>query len=99
MISDKETFGITYIEAISQGIPIIYTKNTGFGGFFEEGIVGYAVNPYNFDDINIAITKIMGNHKFIIQNCINKSLLFNCDIIVKDLSDLYEKTLDNLYKN
>lgn len=48
MPSKFETFGLVYIEAISQGLPVIYTKNQGFDGYFEEGKVGYSVK---YDDV------------------------------------------------
>jgi len=34
LISKKETFGLVYIEALSQGIPIVYTKGQGIDEFF-----------------------------------------------------------------
>lgn len=40
MPSHKETFGLVYAEAMSQGLPIIYTKNQGFDGQFPDGYVG-----------------------------------------------------------
>ena len=37
--STTETFGLVYAEAMSQGLPILYTKNEGFDGIFKEGEV------------------------------------------------------------
>ena len=37
MPSVTETFGLVYAEAMSQGLPVIYTKGQGFDGQFEEG--------------------------------------------------------------
>lgn len=33
MISNYETFGLVYLEALSQGLPVIFTKNQGIDGF------------------------------------------------------------------
>lgn len=41
--SSAETFGMVYLEAMSQGVPVLYTKGQGFDGQFEEGEVGFAV--------------------------------------------------------
>ena len=41
--SSAETFGMVYLEAMSQGVPVLYTKGQGFDGQFPEGEVGYAV--------------------------------------------------------
>ena len=41
--SSAETFGMVYLEAMSQGVPVLYTKGQGFDGQFPEGEVGFAV--------------------------------------------------------
>lgn len=47
MPSSPESFGLVYIEAMSQGLPIIYTQDEGFDGYYEDGAVGWPVNPRN----------------------------------------------------
>lgn len=49
MPSKGETFGLVYIEAISQGVPIIYSSGEGVDGYFKELEVGAAIN---YNDIN-----------------------------------------------
>ena len=44
MPSFTETFGMVYAEAMTQGLPCIYTKNEGFDGNFADGDVGFCVN-------------------------------------------------------
>ena len=41
--STAETFGMVYLEAMSQGVPVLYTKGQGFDGQFPEGEVGFSV--------------------------------------------------------
>ena len=41
--SSAETFGMVYLEAMSQGVPVLYTKGQGFDGQFAEGEVVFAV--------------------------------------------------------
>src|SRR5699024_6974391 len=43
MPSFSETFGLVYPEAMSQGLPVLYTKGQGFDGQYEDGYVGYPV--------------------------------------------------------
>lgn len=38
-----ETFGMVYLEAMSQGVPVLYTRGQGFDGQFAEGEAGFAV--------------------------------------------------------
>ena len=41
--SSAETFGMVYLEAMSQGVPVLYTRGQGFDGQFPEGEVGFSV--------------------------------------------------------
>ena len=41
--SCAETFGMVYLEAMSQGVPVLYTRGQGFDGQFAEGEAGYSV--------------------------------------------------------
>ena len=41
--SSAETFGMVYLEAMSQGVPVLYTRGQGFDGQFPEGEAGYSV--------------------------------------------------------
>lgn len=38
MPSSSETFGLVYVEALLQGLPILYTKGEGIDGFYDENI-------------------------------------------------------------
>jgi len=41
--SSAETFGLVYLEAMSQGVPVLYTRGQGFDGQFPEGEAGFSV--------------------------------------------------------
>lgn len=58
MPSITETFGLVYIEALSQNLPVIYTKHQGIDGMFDDS-VGISVNPRSIDDISDAIVHIL----------------------------------------
>lgn len=60
MPSKYETFGLVYIEAITQGLPVIYTRNQGFDGYFDEGTVGLSVKYDDVEEITDSILKILG---------------------------------------
>ena len=61
MPSYTESFGLVYAEAMSQKLPVIYSKGQGFDGQFEEGLVGYHVSPYDVKDIANGILKALEN--------------------------------------
>jgi len=68
MPSFSETFGLAYVEALTQGIPIVYSKGQGFDGVFPEGFVGYSVAAENIDDISEKIELIIKNYQSICSN-------------------------------
>ncbi len=68
MPSFKELFGVVYVEALSQGLPIIYSQNRGIDGIIEDSLVGYKVNPFDICDIKNKVKKIISNYEIIISN-------------------------------
>lgn len=68
MPSHAETFGLVYAEALSQGLPIIYTKREGFDGFYPDSSVGVAVNSHSIDSIADGIYSVISNYQHFAQN-------------------------------
>lgn len=60
MPSVDETFGLVYIEAISQGLPVIYSIAEGIDGYFDDDTHGIAVAPEK-NHIANGIKKILIN--------------------------------------
>lgn len=89
--SFKESFGLVYVEAMTQGLPIIYTKGQGFDGNFEEGVVGFSVMPNEYEKIAEAIQKINENYNEISKNAYNYALNFSWTTNSKLLNDIYTK--------
>lgn len=58
MPSIHETFGLVYIEALSQNLPVIFTKGQGIDGLFPPTI-GEAVNPLSVEEIKSALKNIL----------------------------------------
>ena len=48
MPSIFETFGLVYLEALSQNLPVVYTKGQGIDGMFDN-TVGIGVDPLSVD--------------------------------------------------
>lgn len=62
MVSHSETFGLVYIEALSQGLPIVYTEGQGVDGFFDDIKVGEKANSKSIDSIYNAMKKIIEDY-------------------------------------
>ncbi len=77
MPSHNETFGLVYAEAISQGLPVIYTKNQGFDRQYKNGEVGFAINSKSIIDIADNILALINNYNNFNNNFCNKIDVFN----------------------
>ena len=55
MVSHSETFGLVYVEAISQCLPIVYTSGQGVDGYFADGEYGFKANSSSVESISTAI--------------------------------------------
>lgn len=89
MPSIHETFGLVYAEALSQGLPVIYSKGQGFDRQFSEGEVGYAVDALSPSDIANKIQKIILDYDKISNKCIQLVEKFSWKNISEEYSDLY----------
>ncbi|MGO4694201.1 glycosyltransferase family 4 protein [Paenibacillus sp. 2TAB26] len=90
MPSKTETFGLVYAEAMSQGLPVIYTKGEGFDGQFEDGFIGYRVDWFNAMEIADRILDIMKNYNELSENCIKSCVKYDWDLIVEKYKNIYE---------
>lgn len=95
MPSHKETFGLTYIEAMSKGLPVIYTSKQGIDGLFKEGEVGYSVIPNDIEMISNKILNINSNYQEISTRCLEISKDFTWQNISKEFISLYQRKNEN----
>ena len=84
-----ETFGLVYAEAMTQGLPVIYTRGQGFDGQYKDGEVGYAVDCHNAQEIANRILDILSNYRIISNNCIQYSQRYSWTRIAKEYLSIY----------
>ena len=60
LVSHSETFGLVYLEALSQALPILYSQGRGIDGVFDEP-VGEPVDPAHADSIAEGLEKIISH--------------------------------------
>lgn len=92
MVSKPETFGLVYVEALSQHLPIIYAQGQGFDGYYPDGFVGYPAEAGNIESIAEKIENLTKNYSSIANNV--ESLNLDEDF---DWSNIGKKYL-NIYK-
>lgn len=95
MPSHTETFGLVYAEAMSQGVPVIYTRGQGFDGQFPEGTVGYAVSDRDPEEQALAISSILKNYEDISRNCLRFACKFDWNRIAEQYTSVYKESEEN----
>ena len=89
MPSHFETFGLVYAEAMSQGLPVIYTRGQGFDGQFPDGSVGYAVSDTDFIELKKKIELVASRYKDLSNCALACTQKFNWNLICKRYYDVY----------
>lgn len=90
MISRQELFGLVYIEALSQGLPLLYSDNEGITPFLSNFNVGESVCYDIEDDLQNKMIKFLKNYQSyevpedLIQN-------FDWNIIATTYGKFYSK--------
>ena len=89
LLSKVETFGIVYAEALSQGLPVIYTADQGFDGWLNDRTLAIPVRSGNESDFKNALTSMQK------RSSINPTAIefaaksFDWNIVCKTLSEIY----------
>ena len=96
MISRKEAFGLVYAEAMTQGLPIIYTQDQGFDKQFDEGYVGYHVDCMNTKEIVERIITITKNYDVLSNNTRIAAKQFKWDKIALRYIELYDELVSGM---
>lgn len=94
MASHTETFGLVYAEALTQRLPVIYTRGQGFDKQFDEGVVGYSVDSRDVDDIYRGIEKTIVRYNELSENAYIKCTNFTWGKISDSLKGIYESSIN-----
>ena len=87
--SSAETFGMVYLEAMSQGVPVLYTKGQGFDGQFYDGEVGYAITAQDIDGQAAALEKVIKDYPARSARCIKRAKDYAWPVIAEKWTALY----------
>lgn len=94
-LSDKhkfiETFGLTALEAMSAGLPVIVPTAGGIAEMVEDGMNGYKIDVQELDRIAETIDRIFSDHglyKRLSENALKYSRKFNAGQMTESISDV-----------
>lgn len=97
MVSHSETFGLVYIEALSQGLRILYSKGQGIDNLFKEKL-GESAYSYSLEDIVNKLDNLLSSHdKYEIPT--TKLNQFSWNSIAQRYKHLYDTILGYTTKN
>ena len=89
MPSFRETFGVVYIEALSQGLPIVHARGQGVDGYFEPGTVAEAADPRDVLSVQRAVSTIDARLESVRGRCVEAARAFGWPSIAQTYADLY----------
>ena len=93
LLSKTESFGIVYAEAISQGLPILYTKGEGFDTQFDDGVVGHAVDLSKNGDFVQKLESILKDYEGFSKRALEGASRFDWKKIGRRYSELYAEVI------
>ena len=93
-----ESFGLVYAEALSQGLPVVYSAGQGFDGQFPEGFIGYRVDAYDPVSIANGILYALDNYDALQINCAEATSKFSQDAVCTVCEEFYRQVLENKEK-
>lgn len=93
MPSFRETFGVVYLEALSQGLPIVHSRDQGVAGLIRDPDVSRQVDPGSVDSIAEAIEALHRAFASLHARCVAEASRFSWDRVAVRYRRLYGEVM------
>jgi len=94
MPSFRETFGVVYLEALSQRLPIVHSRGQGVAGLLRDERVSAQVDPSDVSAIAGAIEALHAGGSTLQERCVQEASRFSWDRIAARYVRLYRDMMD-----
>ena len=91
--SKYETFGMVFIEALSQGCRVIFTEGEAISGLIDDKSIAVGLSKINTSEIIKSIINLHENKEHSRQKCIDASKQFSLAELSSEYSKLYKEIL------
>ena len=91
--STAETFGMVYLEAMSQGVPVLYTRGQGFDGQFPEGEIGYSVICGDIEQQAQRLVQVIEDYPARSARCAERAGAYAWPLVARRWSMLYQSII------
>lgn len=87
--SFAETFGLVYVEALSQGVPVIHSRGQAVAGLFPEGVVSESVDPRSPEEMADAADRLSAARPQTWRRCIEETQGYRWERVAERLHGYY----------
>jgi glycosyltransferase involved in cell wall biosynthesis len=96
MPSFRETFGLVYVEAWSQGLPVVLSQGQGVDGYFPSGTIAETADPKSVNSIAQAILAAAASIGPKREACISAAQAFSWSKVAAEYRKLYGSITQNV---
>ena len=96
MTSEKESFGLSALEAISSGVPVISTNVGGLKEIVVDGVTGFVSKLGDIKKMSDDCTKLLLDNDLYLRirnNCVKHSKKYSISKVVPRYIKIYEELL------
>ena len=90
----KETWGITMLEAMASGVPVLAFNAGGARELVQHGVTGYLARPENYDDLAQGLDYCLRHRKQLGANAREHARSFTWEKAVEQLSAIYRSAIE-----